>query len=91
MLARFAGNLIEIGNRALDFVDELFEGIRRDVGIAAIGLKRQPLPIQFFDQIVLQVGAPRDIRDFEHRDQRRVMIERLILSDEKGKAPEQLF
>jgi hypothetical protein len=55
------------------------------------GASNWPLPLEFLQQVGLQIGAARDIGDLEEREERRVMIGRAGLRGEIADALEQVL
>ena len=49
------------------------------------------MPLQFLQQVGLQVGPPGDLKDFEQREQRYVVVERVGTRDEMARALEQIL
>jgi hypothetical protein len=58
---------------------------QRFLGNVRVVAERQQhllLPLQFLQQVGLEVGAARDLEDLEQRQQRYVMVERVGAGDE---------
>ena len=62
----------------LDFVEQRRQRLLVDLGIAAQRRQHLLLPLELLQEVGLEVGARRDVGDLEQRQQRGVMLGRVV-------------
>ena len=91
ILTDLAGHVEQRRTRLLDFGNDLIQHVLGDFRIVAERQQHLFLPLQFLQQVRFQVGAARDLEDFEQREQRGVVIDRILAGEKEARAIEQVL
>jgi hypothetical protein len=75
----------------LDVAQHAGERLLGNVRVVAERQQHLLLPLQFLQQVGLEVGAPGYLEDLEEREQRDMVVERVGAGDEVARALEQIL
>ena len=91
VLADLAGHREQRRGGLLDVAQHAVERVLGDLRVVAEGQQHLLLPLEFLQQVRLQVRAARHLQDLEQREQRDVVVERIGARDEVARALEQVL
>ena len=91
VLAGAAGDRAQAGGRGVEPRQHAIEHVDRHVGAGTEGHQRLALALELLEQVGLEVGPRGDVEDLEQRDQRDVVVERMLAPREGVEAFEQIL
>jgi len=91
VVTRFPRRGVQALLRLLDLGEDAGQGFLRDLRVVAQPQQHLPLPLEFLQQVALQVSPRGDLEDLEQGRQRRVVAVRVRLLDEEAELVEQVL
>ena len=91
ILADLAAHVEQRRARLLYIGNDLIQHFLGDFRIVAERQQHLLLPLQFLQQVRFQVGAARDLENFESRKQCRMVIQRIVAGEKEACAVEQIL